>query len=64
MMAVIRQLVADGGMSVILVEQHAKLALSLTSQAIVLQRGRIAHRSDSRSLLHDAEALNRLVAVA
>jgi len=64
MMAVIRQLVADGGMAVILVEQHAKLALSLTSQAIVLERGRIAHRSDSRSLLRDADALNRLVAVA
>ncbi|HZF23692.1 MAG TPA: ABC transporter ATP-binding protein, partial [Burkholderiales bacterium] len=31
MMAVIRQLLADGGMAVILVEQHAKLALSLTS---------------------------------
>jgi len=64
MMAVIRQLLADGGMAVILVEQHAKLALSLTSQVIVLERGRIAHRSDSASLLRDAEMLNRLVAVA
>jgi len=64
MMAVIRQVVADGGMTVILVEQHAKLALSLTSQAIVLERGRIAHRSDSASLLRDADALNRLLAVA
>jgi len=64
MMAVIRQVVADGGMTVILVEQHAKLALSLTSQAIVLERGRIAHRSDSASLLRDADALNRLVALA
>ncbi|MGQ0579566.1 MAG: ABC transporter ATP-binding protein [Betaproteobacteria bacterium] len=64
MMAVIRQLMADGGMAVILVEQHAKLALSLTDQAIVLERGRIAHRCDSRSLLRDAKALNRLVAVA
>ena len=64
MMVVIRQLLADGGMAVILVEQHAKLALSLTSQAIVLERGRIAHRSDSASLLRDAETLNRLVAVA
>ncbi|HEV8647211.1 MAG TPA: ABC transporter ATP-binding protein [Burkholderiales bacterium] len=64
MKAVVRQLVADGSMAVILVEQHAKLALSLTSQAIVLERGRIAHRSDSASLLRDADALNRLVAVA
>jgi branched-chain amino acid transport system ATP-binding protein len=64
MMAVIRQLVAGGGMTVILVEQHAKLALSLTRQAIVLERGRIAHRSDSASLLRDAQTLSRLVAVA
>ncbi len=64
MMSVIRQLVADGGMALILVEQHAKLALSLTSQAIVLERGRIVHRSESASLLADADALSRLVAVA
>ena len=64
MMTVIRQLVTDGGMAVILVEQHAKLALSLTSQAIVLERGRITHRSDSASLLGDAKALSRLLAVA
>ena len=42
----------------------ARLRVSVTSQAIGLERGRIAHRSDSRSLLRDAEALNRLVAVA
>ena len=33
LMSVIRDLVADGGMAVIVVEQHAKLALSLTRQA-------------------------------
>ena len=64
MMTVIRQLMTDGGMAVILVEQHARLALSLTSQAIVLERGRIAHCSDSAGLLRDTDALNRLLAVA
>jgi len=62
-MAVIRQLVTDG-MAVILVEQHARLALSLTSQAVVLERGRIAHRSDSASLIRDTEVMNRLLTVA
>jgi branched-chain amino acid transport system ATP-binding protein len=61
---VIRKLVADEGMSVIVVEQHARLALSLTSRAIVLDRGRIVHDSDSASLLADGEKLDRLVAVA
>ena len=61
---VIRRLIADEGMSVIVVEQHARLALSLTQRAIVLDRGRIVHDSDSASLLADAETLDRLVAVA
>jgi branched-chain amino acid transport system ATP-binding protein len=61
---VIRKLVAEEGMSVIVVEQHARLALSLTSRAIVLDRGRIVHDSDSASLLADGAKLDRLVAVA
>ena len=60
----IRRLVAEEGMSVIVVEQHARLALSLTERAIVLDRGRIVHDSDSASLLADGERLDRLVAVA
>jgi len=61
---VIRRLVAIDGMSVIVVEQHARLALSLTARAIVLDRGRVVHDSDSASLLADGEKLDRLVAVA
>ncbi|MDB5962257.1 MAG: transporter ATP-binding protein [Massilia sp.] len=61
---VIRRLVAEEGMSVIVVEQHARLALSLTARAIVLDRGRIVHDSDSASLLADGEKLDRLVSVA
>jgi branched-chain amino acid transport system ATP-binding protein len=64
LMRVIRALVVDKGMSVIIVEQHARLALSLTQRAIVLDRGRVVHESDSTSLMNDAETLNRLVAVA
>jgi branched-chain amino acid transport system ATP-binding protein len=61
---VIRELVEDGGMAVIVVEQHAKLALSLTRRAIVLERGRVVHRADSATLRHDTDTLHRLVAVA
>jgi branched-chain amino acid transport system ATP-binding protein len=64
LLAVIRDLVTDGGMAVIVVEQHAKLALSLTRQAVVLERGRVAHRGTSGALLADPETLHRLVAVA
>jgi branched-chain amino acid transport system ATP-binding protein len=64
LMNVIRELVDDGGMAVIVVEQHAKLALSLTRKAVVLDRGRVVHRADSETLLADPERLHRLVAVA
>ena len=64
LMGVIRDLVADGGMAVIVVEQHAKLALSLTRQAIVLERGRVVHRGASAALLRDPDTLHRLVSVA
>jgi branched-chain amino acid transport system ATP-binding protein len=64
LMTVIGKLVRDGGMAVIVVEQHAKLALLLTEHAIVLDRGRVVHESDSESLLKDPDTLHRLVAVA
>ena len=64
LMGVIRALVQEGGMAVIVVEQHAKLALSLTREAIVLERGRVVHRSASEALLSDPDTLHRLVAVA
>ncbi|ADJ65467.1 ABC transporter ATP-binding protein [Herbaspirillum seropedicae] len=64
LLKVIRRLVSEEGMSVIVVEQHARMALSLTQRAIVLDRGRIVHASDSQSLLADGDKLDRLVAVA
>ncbi|WP_413457847.1 ABC transporter ATP-binding protein [Herbaspirillum huttiense] len=64
LLKVIRRLVSEEGMSVIVVEQHARMALSLTQRAIVLDRGRIVHASDSQSLLDDGQTLDRLVAVA
>jgi branched-chain amino acid transport system ATP-binding protein len=64
LMKVIRSLVTEGGMAVVIVEQHAKLALSLTRQTVVLDRGRIVHRGASSELLNDPDTLHKLVAVA
>ena len=64
LMGVIRRLVSDGQMAVIVVEQHARLALSLTKRAIVLDRGQIVHDSDSASLIADPQMLDQLIAVA
>ena len=63
LMAVIRELVRGGGMTVMLVEQHARQALALTQQVVVLDRGRIVHASDSAGLLREPALLDRLVTV-
>lgn len=59
----IRQLRDRTRMSLILVEQHARLALALTDQALVLDRGRIVHRGPSAALAADAALQDRLLAV-
>jgi branched-chain amino acid transport system ATP-binding protein len=64
LMSVIRELVTDSGMALIVVEQHAKLALTLTRNAMVLERGRVVHRAPSEALLADPATLHRLVAVS
>jgi len=49
------------GTAAILVEQHMEIALALTEQALVVERGRIVHRAASLRLPHDTETLERLV---
>ena len=51
------------GMAMILVEQHAEIALSLTEQALVIERGRIAHAGPSAELLSNEKLLERYVGV-
>jgi branched-chain amino acid transport system ATP-binding protein len=59
--AAIRRMTADEGTAFMLVEQHAELALSLTDEAIVLERGSIVHRARSLDLLKDEATLDRLI---
>jgi len=64
LMKIIGELVRAGDFAVIVVEQHARLALSLTQQVLVLDRGRVVHNGPSDELLRDEAKLDRLVAVA
>jgi branched-chain amino acid transport system ATP-binding protein len=57
----IRRMVAEEGMSLLLVEQNTALALDLTDEALFLERGRIAHRAPTAALRDDPAALDRLV---
>jgi branched-chain amino acid transport system ATP-binding protein len=56
-----KKLVSEKSLAIVLVEQHTEIALSLTEDAVVIERGRIVHRARSRELPHDAETLERLV---
>jgi branched-chain amino acid transport system ATP-binding protein len=57
----IHTLRADAGMAIVVVEQHARIALGLTEHAIVLDRGRIVHRGPSRQLLDQPDLLQRVL---
>jgi len=59
--AAIGRMATEEGTTLVLVEQHAEIALSLTDQAIVLERGTIVHRARSRDLLAEAGTLDRLI---
>jgi len=49
------------GMASILVEQHTGVALELTEDAVVIERGAVAHRAKSADFARDAETLERYV---
>jgi branched-chain amino acid transport system ATP-binding protein len=49
------------GVATILVEQHTDIALSLTQDAVVIERGRIVHRARSPELARDPEIAERVL---
>ena len=51
------------GMATILVEQHVEIALALTQEALVIERGRIAHRGPSGELASNDALLERYLGV-
>jgi len=63
LLRIIDEMVSEGSMAVILVEQHAHQILPLTRQAVVLERGRVAWQGDSDALSADRALLDRLIGV-
>jgi branched-chain amino acid transport system ATP-binding protein len=61
--ASIRSLCESEGLSSIVVEQHPVLALEMTHQAIVLERGTVIHSGSSRSLAADKELLDGMLGI-
>jgi len=59
----IDRLKREDDLAILLVEQHAKLALAATDRAIVLARGKIVHHGDSSALLAAPDRLAALMGV-
>jgi branched-chain amino acid transport system ATP-binding protein len=54
----------EDGLALLLVEQHARLALEFASQAVILDRGLIVFAGPSRELLEDPHRLTALMGLA
>jgi len=52
------------GMAAMLVEQHTEVALSLTGEALVIERGTVAHRARSAEFARDAATLERYLGLS
>ena len=57
----LKRLISEDSLGIVLVEQHAKLALQVTRTALVMRRGKIVHEGASEALLADPERLANLV---
>jgi len=55
------RLIREESLTVVLVEQHAKLALEVTTDAVVLNRGRVSYLGASAELLADPQRLTSLI---
>ena len=59
--AAMKTMLAGRSIAIVLVEQHTDIALELTAEAIVLERGAVVHRAPSPELQKDLPTLERLV---
>src|SRR6202048_1734225 len=59
--AAISRMAAPAGPALIMVEQHAEIALSLAHDVIVLERGTIVYSGSSEELSKDQATLDRLI---
>ena len=57
----LKKLIAEDSLAIVLVEQHAKVALAVTDTAMVLNRGRVVHHGPSAALLAEPQRLTSLI---
>jgi len=59
----LRRLRSEAGLAMVLVEQHARLALEFSPRAVVLDRGRVVYDGASAVLLEEPHRLASLIGV-
>jgi len=64
LLAALKRIVREGGLSAIIVEQNARKVLGMTDVAVILQRGSIVYRGSSAALRADSAALETYLGVA
>ena len=64
LIAAFHRLRQEDGLAIILVEQHARLALEFAARSIVLDRGKVVYDGASQALLDDPQRLSDLIGVA
>ena len=62
--AAVGRMSQEEGIVLVLVEQHAEVALGLTQEAIIIERGVVAHRARSADLLQDRNTLDRYLGLS
>jgi branched-chain amino acid transport system ATP-binding protein len=61
--AVLKQLRTESGLSIILVEQNSRVALSFSPRTVILDKGRIVYDGESGPLRDDADRLAKLIGI-
>jgi len=64
LMTALRQIARDGGLAIVIVEQHARRILELAGDAVILDRGGIIHAAPSAELKRDHATLERYLGVS
>jgi branched-chain amino acid transport system ATP-binding protein len=63
LIAVLRKLRDEGGLSIVLVEQNSRVALTVSARTVILDKGRIVYDGESAPLRDDPDRLARLIGI-
>ncbi|HTZ03416.1 MAG TPA: ABC transporter ATP-binding protein [Xanthobacteraceae bacterium] len=61
--AVLSRLRADGALSIVLVEQNSRVALTFSPRTIILDKGRVVYDGESEPLRADPDRLAKLIGI-